>query len=265
MDEAKHFVDLIGHAIQKGIFNVEEPIDSRMPVYARGAYVQGDQYQRGDMVSIHSVGIYIALTETRADPRTNSPDWATFAVFPYAYGGGASTPVVPPFVETITNMTYDAATGTLVYQNEAGVFEVMYVASSFAISYTGMTYDPATSIITYTAENGSDYYADLSALGTNLFLTGATYDAATQTLTLVDADGVTPDVVINLGAYSATLVRNVDGTYTHTSAGVVTVIDFRLSVAALPTTNNYDGRIVEFNGLFYKYLATPGTYIQILV
>lgn len=37
----------------------------------------------------------------------------------------------------------------------------------------------------------------------------------------------------------------------------------KLSVSAVPATGEYDGKIIEYNGLFFKWLATPGTWVQV--
>lgn len=37
----------------------------------------------------------------------------------------------------------------------------------------------------------------------------------------------------------------------------------KLSVSAVPATGEYDGKIIEFNGLFFKWLASPGAWVQV--
>lgn len=37
----------------------------------------------------------------------------------------------------------------------------------------------------------------------------------------------------------------------------------KLSVNTVPETGEYDGKIIEYNGLFFKWLAMPGTWVQV--
>lgn len=69
-----------------------------------------------------------------------------------------------------------------------------------AETLTTWNYDPATHIVTYTGEDGVAGVSDLSALTTDIFVSGATFDAASMVLTLTDADAGTPDVVVNLAS-----------------------------------------------------------------
>lgn len=63
---------------------------------------------------------------------------------------------------------------------------------------TTLTYNPATKTLTYINEDGVVATIDLSALATDIFVSGGSFDAATMVLTLTDNDGTTPDIVINL-------------------------------------------------------------------
>lgn len=241
----------------KNIFNVAEPSDDRIPIYSRGLYVKGEEYRRGDMVSITALGIYVALTTTRQDPRSNHPDWQTFAVFPHALGAIAAAPPTPS--ETVTYITYNSTTRTLTYTNEALTVQTFV----FAETNTTIVYNSVTNILTYTNETGATFAVDLSALAANVYVNGASFNAATNVITFTDTSAATPNVSVDLSAYSPSLVNNLNGTYTHTVGGNSTLIDLRRSFSAIPSTRNYDGRVIELNGLLYKYLATPGTYIQI--
>ena len=161
--------------------------------------------------------------------------------------------------ETITNMVYDPATRVLTYTNEAGTVQTANLAEVL----TTLSYNATTKILTYADELGMMNSIDLSALAQDTYVDGGSFNATSGILTLTDNSGTTPDVIVDLSALKATLVDNNNDTWTHTSSGVVTTVDATLSVAAVPTTFNYDGRIIELNNKFYKYLATPGTYIQV--
>lgn len=161
--------------------------------------------------------------------------------------------------ETITNMTYNPTTRVLSYVNEAGTVQT----ATLSETVTTLSYDAATKVLTYMGENGIAQTVDLSALATDIFVNAATFNATSGVLTLIDNDGATPNVTVNLSALKPTLVDNLNDTWTHTVNGVATVIDASISVAAIPVTGNYDGRIIEFNNRIYKYLAVPGTYIEV--
>lgn len=168
-------------------------------------------------------------------------------------GGGTTGP------ETITNLSYNPATRTISYVNEAGTVQTATIAETA----TTLSYNPTTRILTYAGETGLPQTIDLSALAADIFVNGASFDATSRVLTLTDNSGATPDVTVNLAALASTVTDNLNGTYTHVSGGISTVIDRTLSVSTIPTTGNYNNRIIELNGKLYKYLAVPGTYIEI--
>lgn len=82
--------------------------------------------------------------------------------------------------------------GTTVTRN--GVTGVLSAAGVL----TSLTYNALTSVLTYTDEAGNAANIDLSALTTDLYITGAAFNPATMVLTLTDASGVTPDVTVDL-------------------------------------------------------------------
>src|SRR5690606_40677111 len=94
-----------------------------------------------------------------------------------------------------------------------------------------ISFDAATGILTYNDEAGTANTIDLSTLVSNFrSLTSITQDAAAGTITYVDEAG-TP-TTLNIADIIAqhqtitTLVNNNDGTYTYTSEdGTVTTVD----------------------------------------
>jgi len=63
-----------------------------------------------------------------------------------------------------------------------------------------LTYDNTTTILTYTAPGQAPMTIDLSALTTDVFVNGGSFNPTTNVLTLVDNDGVSPDIVVDLSA-----------------------------------------------------------------
>ena len=67
----------------------------------------------------------------------------------------------------------------------------------------------------------------------DIYVDGGTFNPATLLLTLTDTDGVTPDVVVNLGSLQGSLTNNGDGTYLYNRGdGVTTVLDTRDGISA---------------------------------
>ena len=63
-----------------------------------------------------------------------------------------------------------------------------------------LSYDAATTMLSYDNGAGGTTNIDLAALAADIYITGGSFDAASSVLTLVDADGGTPDVTIDLSA-----------------------------------------------------------------
>lgn len=96
----------------------------------------------------------------------------------------------------------------------------------FQETVTALTYDTATTTLTYINEAGVTQTVNLSSLTTDVFVNGGSFNPATLTLTLTDNSGVTPDVVVPLSSLVSALADDaVAGTFTHTSGNgtVITV------------------------------------------
>src|SRR5690606_16977034 len=96
---------------------------------------------------------------------------------------------------------------------------------------TSATFDAATGILTYNDEAGTANTIDLSTLVSNFeTLTSITQDAAAGTITYVDEAGTPTTLniadIIAQHQTTTTLINNNDGTYTYTSEdGTVTTVD----------------------------------------
>ena len=85
---------------------------------------------------------------------------------------------------------------------------------------TALSYNATTTELSYTDEDGNVSVIDLSALTTDIYVSGGSFDAGTSVLTLVDNDGVTPDITIDLSSFVVSVVNNNDGTYDVMQNGV---------------------------------------------
>lgn len=99
--------------------------------------------------------------------------------------------------ETLTALTYNAATHTLNYKPERGEitsFDLKALVNNNE-TLTGLTYDTASHNLTYKAEDGNTTTIDLSTLlnGTET-LTRLTYDSPSHTLTYNAEDGNTTTI-----------------------------------------------------------------------
>jgi hypothetical protein len=76
----------------------------RIQMFARGDWESGVRYERGDVVSIPQLGLFICLASTVADPRLSSDDWTVLSVTSggvgSAGGGGGGIPVAAPHAFT---------------------------------------------------------------------------------------------------------------------------------------------------------------------
>lgn len=89
---------------------------------------------------------------------------------------------------------------------------------------TSLAYDAGTTTLTYTDEDGTATPIDLSALTTDIYVTGATITAGI--LTLTDNDSGTADVTVDLTAYVNSVVEDESaGTLTLGSASGSTTVE----------------------------------------
>ena len=64
------------------------------------------------------------------------------------------------------------------------------------------------------------------------------------------------------------LVDNIQSLVSRIGLEIKTVRDevdqkVKISVNTVPASGEYNGKIIEYNGLFFKWLATPGTWVQV--
>ena len=103
---------------------------------------------------------------------------------------------------------------------------------------TSLAYNAGTSILTYTDEDGVSTNLDLSALTTDVYVTGATL--AGSVLTLSDNDAGTPDVVVDLAAFATDFTDNADGTYLFTAGdGATLTVDTRAASNPITDAGGY--------------------------
>ncbi|SFO36121.1 hypothetical protein SAMN05421741_1433 [Paenimyroides ummariense] len=166
--------------------------------------------------------------------------------------------------ETVTNLTYDAATGIATYTNEAGTaqtIDLSDVVDSFE-TVTTVAVNNTTGTLTYVDESGVSTVLNLGDLVKEQeTLTSASFDAATGILTYNDEDGVA--TTLNLGAMvpnfetlTTVSVDNAAGTLTYVDEdGVSTVLDLGALVAANETVTT----LVDNNNGTYTYTSENGT------
>ncbi len=70
---------------QKDLYSGPVEIDGRVPMYAGGEFEPGKRYQRGDLITITGLGLFLCRRSSIADPRTNSGDWMNVLI---NVGGG---------------------------------------------------------------------------------------------------------------------------------------------------------------------------------
>ena len=63
-----------------------------------------------------------------------------------------------------------------------------------------LTWDNLTKIVTHTSGTGIVTNIDLFEFTTDIYVNGGSFNPATQVITLVDGDGVTPDITIDLSS-----------------------------------------------------------------
>jgi len=116
----------------------------------------------------------------------------------------SANPIVLNLDPTITKLPSGALkanvvsslAGTTLTQNGSSINLLPAIKAGETL--TTIAYNPVTKIITYTGENGTPVAIDLSALATDIYITGSTYDVATMVLTLTDNSATTPDITLNL-------------------------------------------------------------------
>lgn len=132
----------------------------------------------------------------------------------------------------ITNILSLAGTVLTSTVNGQAADQDLAAAIEAGETVTVLDYDPATTTLTYTDEDGNDTTVDLSALTTDIYITGGSFDAGSMQLTLTDPDAGTPDVVIDLSTLLLVVTDNGDGTYELAQGGNTSTIDTRDGVSA---------------------------------
>ena len=141
---------------------------------------------------------------------------------------------LPAGVELATDA--EAAAGT----DATKAINPLQLAAAIAVSVAAnprhtstFGYDAATHVITHTDGNGITTSADLSALTTDIYVTGGTL--AGTVLTLTDPDSGTADVTIDLANLASTITLTAStASFVHQSGnGTSTTVDM-LDFGALP-------------------------------
>lgn len=120
---------------------------------------------------------------------------------------------------------------------------------------TDLSYNVETTSLTYTAEDGSQTVVNLQALTSDVSVSGGTYDSSAMTLTLVDNNPESPDIVIDFSTLQGSVVNNNNGTYTYNNGnGSTTIIDTSAS------SNPFDGTVIGMTGDTNVQVAVQNVY-----